>query len=750
MKKYLIAIILILTFSSAAFSQDVETYDDFSAQSADQDVLFKSFMPDIMNTPEIEEEKSDIFYFDDDRQYSDIDPDNMPFFKQMRLKMTNKLLETQYKEPKKASGKWKFWNKKVEEEETPNLPSESELSNVLQEETSPDISDGALSLSGGINQSVTEKEMILDCDNVNFDEATGDMIAKGRPVLVVPPQNMKVVADEMTYNEYSNILKGTGNVIVYKDGMPTFGEYLEIDMNEETMFMDGVLSKSPNTYATAEKAVQKDGLLILTKGTFSSDKSEINRLVTRVAGPRFSSMMVDPESQALFFGNPEGNHLRFDMDAIYVDARKNHDVFKAKNIKIYHKDKYVMRIPSMTVYTNKKRTYFEANYPELGSVRKVGMFLGPGFTFSGPGSSIIKVIPFLNYKKDFGIGGMVKYLNNYNRTYFGYGSANDIFFLKGKQILDDNLTLSYGANTYNDEWFLGGRMAKYMAEINYDRAYYKNNFLAENMPLKFRHRVGFGLMQNDDRNYYGEKLNTSNMSTTRTRYMAEINQTLYSFIDEEKRIKLNASFVMQGSAALYGTGDTQFVARIGPAVNLQYKNWMQTIGYYLTGYDDHTPMPAFDKYRYGRQSVYITEAFRLTKYLSVGWAGYINLSDDSPNGKMFQENAFLVSVGPDDFRIIFGYDFTRERTYFGINVAFDTKGTKVNYNKMEIKNPERLGKKYKSEDEEENERQVAFVKNTQRPEIPSMKRGKSGNTKPVILQYAQVINIEDPLKERID
>ena len=139
-----------------------------------------------------------------------------------------------------------------------------------------------------------------------------------------------------------------------------------------------------------------------------------------------------------------------------------------------------------------------------------------------------------------------------------------------------------------------------------------------------------------------------------------------------------------------------------------------------------------------------------TKYLSVGWAGYINLSDDSPNGKMFQENAFLVSVGPDDFRIIFGYDFTRERTYFGINVAFDTKGTKVNYNKMEIKNPERLGKKYKSEDEEENERQVAFVKNTQRPEIPSMKRGKSGNTKPVILQYAQVINIEDPLKERID
>ena len=29
---------------------------------------------------------------------------------------------------------------------------------------------------------------------------------------------------------------------------------------------------------------------------------------------------------------------------------------------------------------------------------------------------------------------------------------------------------------------------------------------------------------------------------------------------------------------------------------------------------------------------------------------------------------------------------------FGFDVAFDTKGTTVNYKRMEIKNPERLGK----------------------------------------------------------
>lgn len=744
-------------FSPAAFSQDSELYDEFSPSAADQDVLFKSFMPDVI--PEAPQStERELYYYDDTREYQDVDPDNMPLFKQIRLKLSNKFLESQYKNTGKEDddastipAKWKFWqkNKDNETETQVKNSTDSELSEVLQSETSVDVSEDTLSLTGEINKSETEKEMILDSDNVTFDDETGDMIAKGRPVLDVPPQNMKVIADEMIYNEYSNILKGIGHVLVFKDGRATMGEYLEIDMNEETMIMDGVLSKSYGGDAKAEKAVQKDGLLILTKGNFSSDKSGIYTISTRVAGPSFASMMADPETQALFFGNPEGNELRLDIDSIYVDARKNHDVYRIKNAKIYHKDKYITRIPGLTVYTNKQRSYFEANYPELGSMRKVGMFIGPGFTFGGPFGSVVKLVPFLNYKDDFGIGGMVKYINSNNKTFLGYASANDIFFLKGDQHLDDNLTLHYGSNTYNNEWFLGGRMAKYIAELAYDKSYFKPNFLTKGMHLSFRHRATFGLMKDDDRNYNGEKIQSTNMSTTRTRYMAGIDQTLYSYRNKEKRISFSAGLALQGSAALYGTGDTQFIARFGPRVSMQYKNWMQSIGYYLTGFDDHTPMPIFDKYRYGTQSVYITEALRVNRYLSVGWSGYINLSDDSPNGKPFQENAFMVSLGPDDCRLIFGYDFTRQRTYFGINVAFDPKGTNINYGRMEIKNPERLGKQYKTEEDEAREH-VAFIKNSQRPEVPASKLRKSDSTKPPVLEYATVINIEDPEKERIE
>ena len=34
--------------------------------------------------------------------------------------------------------------------------------------------------------------------------------------------------------------------------------------------------------------------------------------------------------------------------------------------------------------------------------------------------------------------------------------------------------------------------------------------------------------------------------------------------------------------------------------------------------------------------------------------------------KDIQENAFIIALGPDDFKVSFGYDFMREQTYFTI------------------------------------------------------------------------------------
>jgi hypothetical protein len=124
-----------------------------------------------------------------------------------------------------------------------------------------------------------------------------------------------------------------------------------------------------------------------------------------------------------------------------------------------------------------------------------------------------------------------------------------------------------------------------------------------------------------------------------------------------------------------------------------------------------------------------------------------NLSNDAPNGKTFQENRFVVAIGPDDLRVRFGYDFFRKTTFFGFDVAFDTKGTSIAYGRMEIKNPERMGRS-----KSRNERQLAFspAQKIQEQKVADKKFGKTKTAESKVLQYAQVINIEDPSKEKID
>lgn len=753
MKRYLIAALLIIVFSnSSCYSDELENSPVMNVQ----DAVFRSSLTDLVPDTDGNGTYSgyDSYSFDDNgRSYKEVDPDNMPFFKQMRLTITNKLLATGNDSEKNKSkesiiNKIKFWKKdtsKQPSEQTQEIPTDSDLTNYIQSETISDIPEETISLEGGVNEEVTEKQLMLDAEHVAFDDETGDMVATGRPILFIPPQSTKIIADKMTYNEDSNILKGIGNVIVIKDGMPTRGDYLEVDMNEETMVMNNVDSKTQTMDMSAKKAIQKDGLIILHDGNFHSDESQVYRLASRMIGPRFHNMMVDEDARSLFFGNPTGNNLVFDIGSLYIDARKNHDVIKAKDIKVYHKEKYLFSWPSLTAYTNKQRDYFEANYPEFGTKRKLGMYIGPGFVFGGPAGSVIKVIPFLNYNHKFGFGGALKYHNTYNSTELGYGSASDIFFLRGIQRLDDNLFLQYSSNTYMDEWFLGSRMPKYMAELYYDKRFLNKDFLAAGKDLQFRHRFGVGIMEDNDRNFYGEKINSNGISTTRARYMAELRQSIYSYKNEEERFAFDFSVAMQGSAAVYGTGDTQFIGRFGPRVHIQYKNWMQDVGYFIAGYSDNTPLPRYDMYRYGHQSVYLTEAIRLNKYISVGWSGNINLSDDAPNGKMFQENRFIVAFGPDDCKISLGYDFVRQTTYFGFNVAFDTKGTTINYKKMEIKNPERLGKN----SQKDEERKLAFAPVKKQPEVPLSAKKSKTPAKPAVLKYAQVIDIEDPDKESV-
>ena len=787
MKKFLIISLIALSVASPVFADDDKEYEKNIKEL--QRMQDQMFIPSTVPLPDVnytqkEEVKPKKINANGDEDITRMvgrsmgaSAQGMPLFKQLRIKLTNyykiKAHEDELKEQQelqkelmkemeaedgddvesleeltdrnlkkimnvessdneevKPKKKFAFWHRKKNKDDQSVEKEEEKPAQDIKKDTEPEKSPETLELSGGVKQVVAEKDAQLDCDVMNYYEDRNEIEATGHPVLYFPPQGVTLKADKLVYNTVTNIIKAYDNVELIKDGSSIYGDFIQINMNEETSLITNMKADKMNMVIRAKKANAGDNLIVLEDGKMYAEKSFMLRFKTRIIGSDFSQMQILDEDRSYL--DPSGNaKVKVVAKEISVNAKKNHDLITVKEADIKYNDFTLRHIRSLTAHTNKKHEYFEANYPEFGSRSRIGMFAGPGFVFDVPNGATIKAIPFLNYKDGFGIGGALKYRSGTNFTEMMYGSAEDIFVLRGAQQFDDKFFMQYGMNSYMDNWWLGSRMAKYMTEFVFRDGVRKRNFLGKNMDLTFKQRLGAGYIHDSDVNRFDEKnLKSSEMGTTRLQYMSEIDQTLYTYNNPEKRFLMNAGVAMQGAAAVYGTGDTQFVGRIGPRLHTQYKYWMQDIGYFLSAYQDNTPVPRFDTYRYGHSNVYIREALRLCKYASVSWAGSFNLSDDAPNGKMVQENIFMVALGPDDFKVSLGYDFFRQTTYFTINVALDMKGTTVDYDKMVIKNPDRL-----AQDDKQYVKEVTFEEKG-----PATKVNKT---------YAEVINIEDPDKEAL-
>ena len=675
-----------------------------------------------------------------------------PVFKKVRIKITNYLREKDYQKTQELIQKEKQRQAELEAEDESVLDKdlninfiqtkkEKKLDDKKQKaekvKEQPKSDEKTLELEGGVKEQVTTNNIVLDADNIDYDDNKQNITATGSPILKFPQQNVVLKADKMVYNKDSNILKAYGNVELVRDGNTMYGDYMQVNMNEESAFMDNLNTKESFMTVTARKSEMIGDKIILLDGKIESKESYVLHLQSRmIGGNNFNNMIIDDDDRSSITDEVGDTAINVKAKEIHINAKKDIDVITLKKAQINYGNYNLFTIPSITAHTNKKREFFEANYPEFGSRGKLGMYLGPGFVFDTPlqDGSTVKILPILNNKSGLGFGGLLKYRSATNYTDLGYGSSADVFMMRGKQYFDDKLYMQYGANSYMDEWFFGPRMPKYTAELVYKDRTVVPSTIKDGLNLEFSHRFGLGYMQNNDANRHGENIAPADIGTLRTRYMAEISQSLFKYQDLEHLKYLDLALVMQGSAALYGTGDTQFVGRIGPRVHTQYKYWMQDAGFFATAYQDGTPMAMYDMYRYGHASVYLREALRVHKYLTLAWSGTLTLTGDSPNGEMFQENSFIIALGPDDFKINFGYDWVRRQTYFSFVIAMDTKGSSLEFDKMVIKNPDRLARSDKEE-----------------PELKVFDDGnqplKSNSTKKMM--YAEVIELEDPDKEAI-
>jgi len=534
------------------------------------------------------------------------------------------------------------------------------------------------------------QNVIISSDNMDYYHSSGVMYASGNVVIDFVNQDAKIKAENLDYMYNDNLLYISGDVRIIKGEQVVTGNFIKIDLNTENVIINNPHTKSFKFDINAKQAYLHGNDLIQEDGNIEVSDNYLFSIKPTGKLRYLRTMLVKEEDKTSIVKNLKENVLKIKVEKLTLDAQKEHNILYLKNAEFYINDEKVVKIPRIRFCTNKTADYYEGSYMEVGSRQDVGTYFGPGLTFLLPKGAALKVAPLFVVKDKAGVGGLAKFKNGTNETALYYGTSQSLWVLKGKQKLDDNLYLQYGINHYLDDWFLGRLKPKYGFDLVYGRAFESRNFLNKNLTARVTTRSDFGYFQDSYSDHHYTKLKGNEIGTLRAKTMLEGLTTFYSYINKEEAKVFNLSLVAQGSAALYGTGDTQFIGRIGPRAHMQYKRWMQELGYFQSVYSDNTPMPVFDAYRYGRSNIYAREYFRLTNYLTIALMGALNLSSDYYDKNRISEFGVYASIGPDDLRLNVGYDFVRERAYINVMSAMDMKGAKLSYDKMVIKNPENL------------------------------------------------------------
>ena len=569
-----------------------------------------------------------------------------------------------------------------------------------------------------------DEDVILDCENVDYDSQNFMIYARGNVNVNFVKQGITLLADTITFDRANNTVKAEGNVKIIKGGQTVTGEYIFADLNEENALIEKPLMRTANVEVRSEKGQVYGDRVILNNGSVNVDESFPINFVSAKRTPQTHKMLL-PEPNYISDDMEQGI-IRLKVKKMKVEQNNKLQIISMNKFRLYKGDKLIFKTPAVKVYTNKNLEFIESNHWEIGAYRGLGVYAGPGLTWGMPHGAALKVMPIINYKSGLGFGALSRFSSATNKTMAAYGSAADKFILYGKQELDDKMFIHYSVNGYMDEWFLGRRRPKFGTSLVYKEGYSSNDFLLKNHQSSFMHRIEAGYFNDLDFDRNFEKIAGNDMGTTRFRYMAQVMQNLYNYQDKENQKSLSLNLIGQLSTSLYGTGDTQAIARFAPQLHTQYKRWMQDIGFYLATYQDNTPMPVFDAYRYGKQALFMREYFRINRLLTIAWFGNLNLSNDSPNGKDFQENGFYLSIGPDDVKFNIGYDFIRENLYAGLILNMDAKGSKMDYETLEIK-------------KHENDKKAKNDKNEKAP-VPQSDFKMSGQP---ILQRAVVENLKE-------
>lgn len=561
---------------------------------------------------------------------------------------------------------------------------ELSIPNPLDEILLKRIKETNVSNSGeNIQASKGKKGITIDSKELEYFDSTGELEARGN-VVITSGNNTVLTADKALYDKNANVIKLFNNVVLRKGDSVVKGEYMAVNLNEENALMDAPVAsvgtfvrvRAAEGYAYTDRIEAVNGSIELAK--------KIEMRLQSSGFNNYDGMLIQDEEVSFDVKKQRLSPYKIRAKEIVVESGKDHDSLILKNADLYYKKTKIAALSSIELFADKDMNYVEANIPvEVGSISDFGQYFGLGYIFKLPMGGNLKLAPAIVYDDELGVGVLGTLKTKRLEVEGGWATSNNNLIIDGRYNFNDKIWADFARHAYKDEWFLGAKRPGHMLQLVYD-----DEYRVKDISAIFKQRFTAGYVSD----YLEKHQEDDNYGTMRLRWQSELSKHIIGVTNKEQDMALNMGVSGQTMATVYGTGETFALARGGPYIDSRVKNWRSRISYRIGGTHGYSPFK-FDEYTYGKSSIDIDESIKLGKYLSIGYRGVISPLKDNEDNDLLTENRFYAIVGPEDIKLAVSYDSIRSNLHLDLMFLLGTDKTNIDYQKLIIKDPDKLQKK---------------------------------------------------------
>lgn len=519
----------------------------------------------------------------------------------------------------------------------------------------------------------------INADKISYDDTEGNIYADGNVEIIAHSKNITLKADNAVIDKPSQTIKLKGNVKIIKDGLEMAGQSLIVDLNEENIIMDNPVAEAYSFVIHAQESyLIANDMQMLNGDITSNQKREIVFTSSRFQRfvPGAYEELYDPSLHNDLNVDKKTKTYKIDAKEIVVTSYKDHNALVFKGANVYYGKHKMYPKTDFEIIADKQSQVVETNVMEVGTFRSFGTYLGYGFVHKLPKGQMLKLMPAAVYGDHrFGVGLLARHRSRNSMLEAGYSTSTEKFVARGVYRFGNGFSLRYGRNSYMPEGFLGARRPGYAAQLGFEKAYYDK----EN-DITFKHSTYAGLFSD-----YRKSKGGHYFATTRFRENLELRKNFIEYKNPEQDLSLKFGILAQGSATIYGTGDTTGVFRIGPVLSSRLKKWESQIHYTQGGIHGKSPF-VFDRYMYGRSTVYFNEKFNFNNVFALGFAGAISPNKDNYKHDLITEAMIYALFGPRDIKVAVSYDFYRSVGHLDFLFILGSDKAKINFEKLTTKN----------------------------------------------------------------